>query len=114
MTEHCNTRQRPALSRDFGTAYLSLLARMQRLLAHTRAEPTETARRLTIVGVLGGLGLLVLFGGCSPRVKVEAPDKPIEINVNVKIDQEVRIKLDRTVEQTLANNPELFGLEPEK
>ncbi|WP_243448282.1 YnbE family lipoprotein [Candidatus Thiosymbion oneisti] len=49
--------------------------------------------------------------GCSPRVKVEAPDKPIEINVNVKIEQEVRIKLDETVERTLAENPELFGTE---
>jgi len=49
--------------------------------------------------------------GCSPRVKVEAPDKPIEINVNVKIEQEVRIKLDKTIEQTLQENPELFGTE---
>jgi len=49
--------------------------------------------------------------GCSPRVKVEVPDKPIEINVNVKIEQEVRIKLDETVERTLQDNPELFGTE---
>ena len=55
------------------------------------------------------LGLATL--GCSPRVKVEAPDKPIEINVNVKIEQEVRIKLDKAVERTLEENPELFGVE---
>lgn len=49
--------------------------------------------------------------GCSPRVKVEAPDKPIEINVNMKIEHEVSIKLDEAVEQTLKGNPELFGTE---
>jgi len=49
--------------------------------------------------------------GCSPRVKVEAPDKPIEINVNIKIEHELRIKLDKAVEQTLEEHPELFGTE---
>lgn len=45
---------------------------------------------------------------CSPEVKIVAPDKPIEINLNVKIDQEVRIKLDREVEDLIADNPDLF------
>jgi hypothetical protein len=62
-----------------------------------------------------GIIWILLLGtgsmGCSPRVKVEAPDKPIEINVNVKIEQEVRIKLDKAVERTLEENPELFGTE---
>lgn len=57
--------------------------------------------------------ILLLAGGytlaaCSPTVRVEAPDKPIEINLNVKIDQEVRIKLDREVEELIAENPDLF------
>lgn len=48
------------------------------------------------------------LSACSPTVKVQAPDKPIEINLNVKIDQEVRIKLDREVEELIADNPDLF------
>lgn len=40
--------------------------------------------------------------------KIEAPDKPIEINLNVKIDQEVRIKLDKEVEDLITNNPDIF------
>ncbi len=40
--------------------------------------------------------------------KIEAPDKPIEINLNVKIDQEVRIKMDKEVEDLIANNPDIF------
>ena len=41
-------------------------------------------------------------------MKVEAPDKPIVINLNVKIEQEVRVKVDRDVDTLLQNNPNLF------
>lgn len=47
---------------------------------------------------------------CTPTVRVEAPDRPIEINLNInlKIDQEVRLKLDDSVEDLIADNPDLF------
>ncbi|MEM6412726.1 MAG: YnbE family lipoprotein [Pseudomonadota bacterium] len=48
------------------------------------------------------------LAACSPTVKLEAPDKPIEINLNVKIDQEVRVRLDKDVEDLIADNPDLF------
>ena len=50
------------------------------------------------------LGLMA----CSPTVKIEPSDKPIVINLNVKIDQEVRVRLDKDVEDLIANNPDLF------
>lgn len=50
----------------------------------------------------------VAASACTPQVKIIAPDKPIEINLNVKIDQEVRVKLDREVEDLIADNPDLF------
>jgi hypothetical protein len=46
--------------------------------------------------------------GCNPTVKVEAPDKPIVINLNVKIEQEVRVKVDKDVENLVNSNPNLF------
>ncbi|MDQ7247394.1 YnbE family lipoprotein [Dongia sedimenti] len=49
-----------------------------------------------------------LVAACNPTVKVEAPDKPIVINLNVKIEQEVRIKVDKDVESLVNNNPNLF------
>ncbi|MGD1933706.1 MAG: YnbE family lipoprotein [Candidatus Phaeomarinobacter sp.] len=52
------------------------------------------------------LGLSV--SACTPTVKVQAPDKPIEINLNVKIEQEIRIKVDRELDDLFANNPDLF------
>jgi type IV pilus biogenesis protein CpaD/CtpE len=52
--------------------------------------------------------------GCSPTVKIQAPDKPIEINLNIRIEQEVRVKIDRELDQVFTQNPELFGLPQEK
>ena len=53
--------------------------------------------------------LIPLVAGCSPTIKVEAPDKPIEINLNIKIEQEVRIKVERDLEKVFAEDPDLFG-----
>ena len=57
---------------------------------------------------------LVALAGCSPTVKVQAPDKPIEINVNIRIEHEVRVKIDRELDAVFSQNPELFGLPEEK
>jgi len=49
-----------------------------------------------------------LASACAPKVQIVAPDRPIEINLNVKIDQEVRVRLDQEVEDLIADNPDLF------
>lgn len=56
--------------------------------------------RALITGVSLLLVTSALFA-CSPTVKVEAPDKPIEINLNVKIEHEVRVKVDRELESSV-------------
>ena len=45
---------------------------------------------------------------CAPSVKVEAPEKPIVINLNVKIEHEVRVKVDKDLEDVFSSNPGLF------
>jgi hypothetical protein len=45
---------------------------------------------------------------CTPTVRIEPSDKPIRIDLNVKIDQEVRVRLDKDVEDLIADNPNLF------
>ena len=52
--------------------------------------------------------LLILCTGCTPKVEIELPDKPIEININAKIDHEVRIKVERDVEKLLDSQKDLF------
>ena len=46
---------------------------------------------------------LILLSACQPTVKVEAPSEPIVINLNVKIEQEVRVKIEKDVEDLLAD-----------
>ena len=70
-----------------------------------------TARRRASMGIAVALLIPVLtplIAGCSPTVKIEAPDKPIEINLNIKIEQEVRIKVERDLEKVFDEDPELF------
>lgn len=55
--------------------------------------------------------LLVLTSflvACNPTVKVEAPDKPIEINLNVKIEHHIRLQVDKELESLFAEDSEVF------
>ena len=44
----------------------------------------------------------------SSCISVKTPDKPIEINLNVTIKQEVLVRLQRDVEQLIQQNPQAF------
>lgn len=46
--------------------------------------------------------------GCSPTVKVAAPDEPITINLNVKIQHEILVKVDKELEDVLSEDSGLF------
>ena len=50
----------------------------------------------------------------SSCVSVKTPDKPIEINLNVNIKQEVLVRLQRDVEQLINQNPQAFPPTPQK
>ena len=51
---------------------------------------------------------LVALMGCTPKVAIEAPDKPITINLNIKLDADVRVKLEETAKKDISANPNLF------
>ena len=50
----------------------------------------------------------LLLSGCIPRIEVAAPKEPITINMNVKIEHEIHIKVDKDVEALLKNQSGLF------
>jgi len=54
-------------------------------------------------------GILLLsaipLAGC---VQLAAPEKPIEINLNINIKQEVIVRLQKDAQDIISNNPELF------
>ena len=59
-------------------------------------------QRLFIAGFLGSLA------ACSPRVEVVAPEKPLTINLNVKIEHEVKIKVEKELEDVISKDSGLF------
>ncbi|MGI3449921.1 YnbE family lipoprotein [Citrobacter freundii] len=60
--------------------------------------------------IAAALGLLAssLLVGCTPRIEVAAPKEPITINMNVKIEHEIHIKVDKDVESLLKSRSDLF------
>jgi len=57
------------------------------------------------LGMIAGGATLMVLAGC---IQVKAPDKPIEINLNVNVRQEVVVRLQKDAEDLITNNPELF------
>ena len=45
-------------------------------------------------------------------ITVKAPDKPIEINLNVDIKQEVLVRLQQDVQKAINENPQAFPPAP--
>ena len=64
--------------------------------------------RFGAIAALGGLvslGGLLSLGGC---VSVEAPTKPIVIELNINIQQEVVYRLDSDAQQLIQKQAEIF------
>lgn len=60
-------------------------------------------------GPLLALVLMVpLAVACTPRVALEAPEEPITINLNVKIDHEIRLKVEKDIDDLFSEDSELF------
>ncbi|KJS24879.1 MAG: lipoprotein [Hyphomonadaceae bacterium BRH_c29] len=55
--------------------------------------------------LMAGAGFAIL-AACTHTIRIEPSDKPIKIDLN--ITQEVRIILDKQVEDLIADNPDLF------
>ena len=52
--------------------------------------------------------LTLLLAACAPTVRLQAPDKPIEINMTVNIKHEILVKVQKDVEQLFDANKGLF------
>ena len=59
-------------------------------------------KRVIVLGLIAGA---MPLGGC---VNVSAPDKPIEINLNINVTQEVVYRLDGEAKSLIQQNPGIF------
>ena len=50
---------------------------------------------------------LIMFG-CSPTVKVEAPEKPIVIDLNINIEHKVKVQIDKELDTLMKQDNGLF------
>ncbi len=58
--------------------------------------------------ILTGIASAALLSACQPKVQIEAPKEPITINLNVKIEHEIRVRVDKDLDQLFAEDEELF------
>ena len=58
--------------------------------------------------VLTGAAVLLLVTACAPTVKVAPPDEPITINLNVKIEHEIRVKVEKELDSVINQESGLF------
>jgi hypothetical protein len=63
--------------------------------------------RTAFCGVCAALALAA-SSGCTPKVAVEAPKEPITINMNIKIEHEIRVKVDKELDQAFDKNSDIF------
>jgi hypothetical protein len=52
--------------------------------------------------------ILASLAGCRPTVQMRAPEEPITINMNVKIQHEIRVKVDRELEDLFQEEQDIF------
>lgn len=60
--------------------------------------------RLLTIAMLAALAL----SACTPTVQVAMPNEPITINLNVKIEHEIRVKVERELDDMFSDDSDLF------
>ena len=63
---------------------------------------------IRVCTTLLALSWFVAFAACSPKIQVEAPKEPITINLNVKIEHEIKIQVDRDLENLFEEDEDIF------
>ena len=69
--------------------------------------------KLSRHAVRGGRGALLFLGpglasliiACTPTVQVVAPKEPITINLNIKLDADVRLRIEEQAKQDVGTKP---------
>ena len=74
------------------------------MMADNAREPRHRGRLHSRLGPLAAVGLAL--AACTPTVRLETA-RPIEIDLNVHINQDVRVRVDR--DAAGHDNPSAFG-----
>ncbi|KFJ93405.1 hypothetical protein PSOLE_41730 [Pseudomonas oleovorans subsp. oleovorans] len=58
--------------------------------------------------LLAVLSLVLLCQACTPTVQLAMPNEPININLNVKVEHEIYIKVDKALDSVFNEDSGLF------
>jgi hypothetical protein len=73
------------------------------------ADKVANMENIKIVRILAVAGAVLLTAAaCAPTVQLAAPEKPIEINLNINIKHEILVKVEQEVEDLFEEEEELF------
>ena len=51
---------------------------------------------------------LIIVSGCTPTIQVAVPSEPIEINLNVKIEHQIRIEVGKDLQELFEDESDIF------
>ncbi len=61
----------------------------------------ETCKRKAAAALCG----CFILAACAPTFRVEAPREPITINLNIKLDADVRLRIEEKAKDDVQTNP---------
>ncbi len=74
----------------------------------SRMDGLRTGKRAGRQATLLCAAALFAAAACTPTVKVEAPQEPITINLNIKLDADVRVRLEEQAREDIRENEDIF------
>lgn len=72
------------------------------------ADPAQEMTVMRLRHSISILALALLASACTPRVELAVPNEPININLNVKIEHEIYIKVDKQLDSIINEDSGLF------
>lgn len=63
-----------------------------------RFTPAQRVARCYMRALMG-MVLVALMSACTPTVQMAAPKEPITVNLNVKIQHEIYVKVDKDLDE---------------
>ena len=71
---------------------------------HWETQAMNTRVCITLLA----LSWIVALAACSPKIQVQAPSEPITINLNVKIEHEIKVQVDQDLENLFDEDEDIF------
>ena len=86
---------------------LQPLSQIMPMTIHNTVLPSRKYQKIGLFTLMLTILTVLSTTGCTPKVEVSASD-PITINLNVKIEHEIRVKVEKELEDVFSEDSGLF------